>query len=301
MTWIRQTKVPGLPEGFSVRTSLDCAAAFQKIAFDCVARVKVGHGGVSAGNPEAVHQMRVALTRLRAAVSFFAPMTADAKWRHLKKEIAWLNVSLGAARDSDVLVAYARRKRFRAWAQRRTDQGLDKCQARDHRRLVRRLDSQRFQSLMEAMTDWIKRGPWLRRWERNSLGKPAKPLKAYSERELNRWRQRLIRKGRRLESLGASRRHRLRIRTKRLRYMLEALTDIVPLHDRNEFRQLRRATKRLQQVLGDMRDLERFARLGASTKGGRPAKKLPNHRRHRKKLLRVAAEALRSLKDAGRV
>ena len=301
MTWIRQTKVPSRLKGFSVRTSLDCAAAFQKIAFDCVARVKAGHGGVLAGNPEAVHQMRVALTRLRAAVSFFAPMTADAKWRHLKKEIAWLNASLGAARDSDVLVAYARRRRFRAWAQRRTDQGLDKCQARDHRRLVRRLDSQRFQSLMEAMTDWIKRGPWLRRWERNSLGKPAKPLKAYSERELNRWRQRLIRKGRRLESLGASRRHRLRIRTKRLRYMLEALTDIVPLHDRNEFRQLRRATKRLQQVLGDMRDLERFARLGASTKGGRPAKKLPNYRQHRKKLLRVAAEALRSLKDAERV
>ena len=192
MTWIRQTKVPSRLKGFSVRTSLDCAAAFQKIAFDCVARVKAGHGGVLAGNPEAVHQMRVALTRLRAAVSFFAPMTADAKWRHLKKEIAWLNASLGAARDSDVLVAYARRRRFRAWAQRRTNQGLDKCQARDHRRLVRRLDSQRFQSLMEAMTDWIKRGPWLRRWERNSLGKPAKPLKAYSERELNRWRQRLI-------------------------------------------------------------------------------------------------------------
>ena len=74
-----------------MRTSLDCAAAFQKIAFDCVARVKAGHGGVLAGNPEAVHQMRVALTRLRAAVSFFAPMTADAKWRRLKKEIAWLN------------------------------------------------------------------------------------------------------------------------------------------------------------------------------------------------------------------
>jgi CHAD domain-containing protein len=137
-------------------THPDCAAAFQKIAFDCVARVKASHGGALAGNPEAVHQMRVALTRLRAAVSFFAPMTADAKWRYLKKEIAWLNASLGAARDSDVLVAYARRKRFRAWAQRRTDQGLDKCQARDHRRLVRCLDSQQFQSLMEAMASRLE-------------------------------------------------------------------------------------------------------------------------------------------------
>ena len=102
MTWIRQTKVPSRLKGFSVRTSLDCAAAFQKIAFDCVARVKAGHGGVLAGNPEAVHQMRVALTRLRAAVSFFAPMTADAKWRRLKKEIAWLKQMKPAAEDDDL-------------------------------------------------------------------------------------------------------------------------------------------------------------------------------------------------------
>jgi hypothetical protein len=83
--------------------------------------------------------------------------------------------------------------------------------------------------------------------------------------------------------------------------MLEALTDIVPLHDRDEFRQLRRTAKRLQQVLGDLRDLERLARLGVSAKGGSAAKKLPNYRRSRKKLLRAAAEGFRGLKHAGRV
>jgi CHAD domain-containing protein len=206
---------------------------------------------------------------------------------------------LGAARDSDVLVAYARRKRFRAWAQRKTNQSFDKRQARDHRRLVRHLVSQRFQGLIEGMKGWIERGLWLRRWERNSRGKSAKPLKAYSERELNRLRQRLIRKGRRLESLGASGRHRLRIGTKRLRYMLEALTDIVSLHDRAKLLHLHKSAKRLQQALGDLRDLKRLARLGVSAKGC-PAKKLPNYRRHRKKLLRSAAEALRSIKHAGR-
>jgi hypothetical protein len=38
--------------------------------------------------------------------------------------------------------------------------------------------------------------------------------------------------------------------------MLEALTDIVPLRDSDELRQLHLSTKRLQQASGNMRDLE---------------------------------------------
>ncbi len=105
--------------------SLDCAAAFQKIALDCVASIKAHHSGACAGDAEAVHQIRVAITRLRAAVAFFAPIVVDAEWLRLKKEIAWLNGSLGAARDSDVVVEYARRKRYRAWAQHMIGEQLD--------------------------------------------------------------------------------------------------------------------------------------------------------------------------------
>src|SRR5262245_38449924 len=93
----------------------DCAAAFQKIALGCITGIKAHHSSACAGDAEAVHQIRVAITRLRSAVAFFAPFVADAEWLRLKKEIAWLNTSLGAARDSDVLVDYARRKRYRAW------------------------------------------------------------------------------------------------------------------------------------------------------------------------------------------
>ena len=101
-----------------MKTELDCATAFQKIALDCVAKVRLHHSSACAGDAEAVHQIRVAMTRLRAAVSFFAPITVDAEWQRLKKETAWLNGPLGAARDSDVIVEYASRERYRAWAQR---------------------------------------------------------------------------------------------------------------------------------------------------------------------------------------
>jgi CHAD domain-containing protein len=283
-----------------MKPELDCATAFQKIALDCVAKIRLHHSSACAGDAEAVHQIRVAITRLRAAVSFFAAITVDEEWRGLKKEIAWLNGPLGAARDSDVIVEYAGRERYRAWAQRMIGGDIDARQARDHRRMVRCLRSLRFHDLIEAMSGWIGGGPWLRRWERKVPNKPAKPLKAYSERELNRWHQLLISKGRKLKTLDASERHRLRIRAKRFRYMLEALTGIVPVFDLGEFRHLHRPAKRLQRSLGDLRDLKRFARPGLSAEGDHPSEhRPPGYRRQRQKLRIAAMSAYRSLRDAG--
>ena len=138
---------PECPAGTKSQSpaNLDCATAFQKIARDCVTSIKAHHSGARAADAEAVHQIRVAITRLRAAVAFFGPIVVDAEWLRLKKEIAWLNVSLGAARDSDVSMEYARRKRYQAWAEREIGDDLDRRRVQDHRRLLRCLRSSRFQ------------------------------------------------------------------------------------------------------------------------------------------------------------
>jgi CHAD domain-containing protein len=277
---------------------LDCAAAFQKIALDCVASIKAHHTSACAGDAEAVHQIRVAITRLRAAVAFFAPIVVDAEWLRLKKEIAWLNGLLGAARDSDVVVEYARRKRYCTWAQRMIGEQLDKNQTRDHRRLARCLRSVRTQRLLAAMAGWIRQGTWLERYR----SKDAEPLQAYCTRELNRWHERLARKGRHLKTAGESRRHQLRIKAKRFRYMLEALTETVDLWGRSELLHLQRPAKRLQRVLGDLRDLERFAGLARGSpqaeNGRRGKQHPPGYPNRRKKLLDAAIVAHRDLKHA---
>src|SRR5260370_13476758 len=176
----------------STAASLDSATAFQRIARDCVARITARHSSACAGDAEAVHQIRVAITRLRAAVSFFAPMTVDAEWRRLKKEMAWLNGSLGAARDTDVAVDYAGRKRYRAWAQGMIGQDLDVRRLRDHRRLVRCLRSQRFRRLMEGLSDWIERGPWIARLKKTHPPKPAEPLRNDGRHKLGHWHHPVI-------------------------------------------------------------------------------------------------------------
>ncbi|MDE5456364.1 CHAD domain-containing protein [Bradyrhizobium sp. CSA112] len=270
------------------------------MTLECVAAIKAHHSSACAGDAEAVHQIRVAITRLRAAVAFFAPVVVDSEWLRLKKEIAWLNGPLGAARDSDVVMEYARRKRYRAWAERILGEQFDQHQMRDHRRLVRSLRSARTQRLVEAMARWIRQGPWL---ERHKRRKDAETLQSYCARELDRWYERLIRKGQRLKTLGASRRHRLRIRVKRFRYMLEALTETVALRGRGELRHLHRPAKRLQRALGDLRDLKRFAGLASGSlqaENSKRGKKHPPAYRHRRdKLLGDAIAAHRDLTHAG--
>lgn len=284
----------------SEAAGLDCATAFQKMALGCIADINAHHRGACAGDAEAVHQIRVAITRLRAAVAFFAPIVVDPEWLRLKKEIAWLNGPLGAARDSDVVMEYARRKRHRAWAQDMIGERLDQRQTQDHRRLVRCLRSVRTQRLIAALAGWIRQGPWLARHKRR---KHAEALQPYCARELDRWHARLIRKGRHLKTLGASRRHRLRIKAKRFRYMLEALTETVALLGRGEFHHLHRPAKRLQRALGDMRDIERFAGLASGSpqveNGKRGKKHPPGYRHRRDKLLGDAIAAHCDLEHAG--
>jgi CHAD domain-containing protein len=279
--------------------ALDCATAFQKVALDCVAAVKAHHSSACAGDAEAVHQIRVAITRLRAAVAFFAPIVVDAEWLRLKKEIAWLNGPLGAARDSDVVAEYARRKRNRAWAARTVGGQLDQHQLRDHRRLVRSLRSARTQRLIADMTRWIRQGQWAERYKK---ARNAQTLQSYCARELNRWHKRLIRKGRRLKTLGGSRRHRLRIKAKRFRYMLEALTETVALWGRARMHHLHRPAKQLQRALGDLRDLKRFADFADGSpqpeNGKRDKKRPPGYIRRKEKLLDAATAAYRDLKHA---
>jgi CHAD domain-containing protein len=283
----------------SAAAGFDCATAFQKMTLGCVADIKAHHASACAGDAEAVHQIRVAITRLRAAVAFFAPIVVDAEWLRLKKEIAWLNGPLGAARDSDVVMEYARRKRYHAWAQDMVGERLDQHQTQNHRRLVRCLRSARTQRLVAAMAAWIRQGPWLQRYKRRN---DAEALQPYCARELDGWHERLVHKGRHLKTLGASRRHRLRIKAKRFRYVLEALRETIALLGRSEFHRLHRPAKRLQRTLGDMRDLERFAGLAGGSPqvedGKRGKKHPPGYRHRRDKLLGDAIAAHRDLKHA---
>src|ERR1700678_1077451 len=61
---------------------------------------------VRAGEPDSVHQMRVATRRLRAALRSFHKVIPAADSAPLAAELQWLGHILGRARDDEVLTAH---------------------------------------------------------------------------------------------------------------------------------------------------------------------------------------------------
>ncbi len=81
-----------------------CDTAFRILALRYLGDLTANHEATCKGDPEALHQMRVVLTRLRTAVLFFSPMIVDSQQPQVKGELKWLNTNLGVVRDLDVAI-----------------------------------------------------------------------------------------------------------------------------------------------------------------------------------------------------
>jgi inorganic triphosphatase YgiF len=136
--------------------------AFQMIGLACLKQVINNEAALIKGDPEGVHQMRVGLRRLRAAMSLFSALLRDPQTEAIKTELKWLARGLGPARELEVLVdrvVAPMKRRGRRWrgmpllsqefAERR-DVAL-KC-ARDA------VQSTRFRVLTVDIAAWLRLG-----------------------------------------------------------------------------------------------------------------------------------------------
>ena len=167
------------------RRSLTCADAFRRLATGCLAEIAANQHAADLGQVDAVHRMRVGITRLRAAVSFFAPMTADKVWPRLKDELRWLNRALGSARDVDVVVENLRHQRYRQLTLAGIEKDLERRSKKTRTRLNTALHSARFQRFLTSASEWIERGPWTVRTDARTVSaqdQPIGPLRRASDR-----------------------------------------------------------------------------------------------------------------------
>ena len=79
--------------------------AFRAIAQSCLRQIIANEPAMCAGQAEALHQMRIGLRRLRAAIAIFAAVVGDEDLRKIKAELKWITRELGPARDLDVFAA----------------------------------------------------------------------------------------------------------------------------------------------------------------------------------------------------
>jgi len=201
--------------------------------------------GVAEGeDPEYLHQMRVGLRRLRSALLAFRDLVPKKTAQPIAARLRRLMPPLGAARDWDVfcealaraaappaLLARARAKRASA--------------RRAARQTARSAELQAF--LLRSLR-WVDGGRWRTRVSLIDFAKAA----------LDRLHRKALKAARDIDWTDPERRHRLRIRMKRLRYACDFFSaSFAGAATRPYIKRL----AALQDVLGDLNDISVARRL----------------------------------------
>src|SRR5579871_5353975 len=272
----------------SASKTMTCEAAFRTIARQYLHGVTEQHRAACAGSAEAVHEMRIALTRLRTSIAFFAPMVDGDERSRISAELKWLHAHLGIVRDLDVALerlmkAGGRSPGMKAWKRERAA-----CQ----RHLTRALRSQRYRRLVRDTSAWIEKGGWSAKRGKQALDCRLRPIGEYSAERLKKWRNRLVRKSSRLEEVGARKRHRVRLINKKLTYALDAVASLVPDNTMPARQAALKQLRKAQKSLGQLNDDARYRALADTLRNGKAAAPALHLGHKRKKhLLHKAAGA----------
>jgi CHAD domain-containing protein len=276
-----------------------CDTAFRIVARRHLDAVIAQHDGTCRGDPDALHQIRISLTRLRTAFRFFSPMVDDAIRPTIWIELGWLNGQLGLVRDFDVAVErmvaasgedLAAIAQLQVWNEKR---------AESHRLLARALQSARYRRLVESTASWIESGPWSTRRSKEAIRLRSTPLAEHAAHQLARWEKDLLKRSRKLAGLSVTKRHRVRLINKRLTYSLESLDEVFSDKSLAEHKSVLKQLRKAQRCLGQLNDDARGRALAKSLRDdGLETSFQFLGRKRRKQLLKTAATAYKKLRKA---
>ncbi|MBV8921004.1 CYTH and CHAD domain-containing protein [Bradyrhizobium sp.] len=229
-------------------------------------------------DPEGIHQLRVALRRLRTAFDLMRAAGPLSRLDTLRSEAKWLAQGLSAARDWDIFrkntlpeIASACPSigGFDALGdvaeQRRTDA---------YRKVRFVLADRRATSFILGLGAWIETRGWRGDIPPARLGQFAGPAANFARQLLSTQHAKVLKRGRHFKSLDPDQRHRLRLAVKKLRYVAEFL---LPLSGpRKAAKRFADKLAEFQEELGAYNDMAVTAKLlaglgTASLDGGHAA------------------------------
>ena len=218
----------------------------------CQVHLQANEPAAGEGNPDGVHQMRVALRRMRTALSLLRREIPSATMLELGGEAKWAAAGLGAARGWDVFLGTTLDRPARL-----QDAGIDfdglrqaaePSRAAGYVSVRETLCSARFARFQLSLSQWIARRGWHGEVDRDGLGVLAEPAWTFAVRVLGRLHRRALRQGAHFRRLSADERHQLRITLKKLRYASEFFLPLCPEPD--QVRHFLRRLSGLQEALG---------------------------------------------------
>lgn len=232
-------------------------------AFGELAAAGLSHllGNVAAvekeGRPEALHQLRVSVRRLRALFKVHEPLLPAETFTWFADELRWFQQELGPARDWDVFMAETLAP-LRARVPREASMDLDRLRKQAQRRRDKAysyarsaLREPRFLHLILRLQLFLEEGDW-------GSSDSEMMVQKYSKSVLDKRLKKLRKIARNQEAMEESDLHEIRIAGKKLRYAVEFYRSLYP---RKQAKAYTACLVALQDNLGTLNDAVTGRRL----------------------------------------
>lgn len=255
---------------FDAAVSLD--EGIEGVFRACLSQLLASQAAAYEGaDPGGVHQMRVALRRLRAALSAFKSFIAEETSDSFKERARWIAGALGPARDWDVFLSdilgpaessapddpiY---KVLRGAARKARQDGYSGARSA--------MDSVDYTRFVLELAEWIERAGWREGVSRKQTAKLAGPLRMRADKFLDKRYRRVLGDGNKFEQLSTEQKHRLRIALKKLRYAGDFFRSLYP---KDQVKPFRRPMRDMLDELGHLNDVAVADRLTRQLVAGAP-------------------------------
>lgn len=241
---IRKAENVDVPPGTTI------ADSFAIIVQSCLRHFRRNEAAAAADRDvEAVHQLRVAVRRLRSAFTLFGPVAESAEFDRLRAAFGALSDVLGTARDLDVTLAGLRGSSQPKKALAAERRRLKAAREDAYDALVETLASDDLPRLFLDLAAWSEAGEW------REAPRAKRSIEAFAEERLGRLWRKVRKEGKDVAGLDPEARHRLRIQVKKLRYGSEFFASLA-LGSERRWTHFNRALEALQESLGKLNDLE---------------------------------------------
>ncbi len=254
-------------EPVTLHPNMTVEHAFIQITANCITQIAGNDEAILRSNDgEALHQMRVGVRRLRAALKLFGkelPVPAA-----LASEVDWLGKELGPARDWDVLASSTLEVVAKAAP---ADIVLSELSAAArslaHARQLgaaEAVGSARYTRLFLLLGGWLSARGWRDSLMPQQKKRLAAPVSRFADAVFAQSQRRLRRRGRAWQAGDQAMRHRLRIAAKTARYAAEFFQALAP----SKHRRYTNILSEMQETLGWLND---------AANAGSMLKELPQH------------------------
>src|SRR3954451_4218191 len=147
-------------EPIDLQKEMSAGEAFRTVARSTVRHFAANADAVRELDPDGIHQMRVGLRRLRAAISMFSHLLPGDRTEQMKAELKWLTTELAPARELDFFVTEKINRMTNGLVPRRGGQVIEKefaarrAEALENARDV--VSSERSRILLVDVLEWIE-------------------------------------------------------------------------------------------------------------------------------------------------